>query len=68
MKYLRREATEFIRQRYPVTQRLVEYAVERDREGFLGACVMRLSEELKLSPVSASWDSSQPDRRWKVTA
>ena len=37
--------------------------------GLLEAYVMRLTEELKLSPdVSASWDSSQPDRRQKVTA
>ena len=38
-------------------------------KGLLEAYVMRLTKELKLCPdVSASWDSSKPDRRQKVTA
>jgi hypothetical protein len=37
--------------------------------GLLEAYIMRLTEELKLCPdVSIPWDSSQPDRRQKVTA
>ena len=38
-------------------------------KGLLEAYVMRVTEELKLSPdVSVSWDSSQPDRRQKLSA
>ena len=38
-------------------------------KGLLEGYVMRLTEELKLSPdISAPWNTLQPDRRSKVNA
>ena len=67
---VRREIMDVIRSSdILLTNRIAERPLTNTEKGLLEGYVMRLIEELKLSPdVSTSWDASQPDRRQKVHA